>query len=264
MRIVVDIGNSRFKSAIDDGAGLHSLNAFAWKDIFLHEVLKEVWLEALDGRIPESVIVSNVAGERLLPNLSAWCLTHFHIEPVAVRSAARFQGLINGYADPYSFGVDRWAAMVGARSEHSGALCVIDSGTATTVDLVDARGQHLGGAILPGIYTMRRSLGKYTDALFAADGEMNPFSDNTASGIAGGTGFASVGAMDRMVAEAKKQAGPVTTIVTGGESEILESLMASPVIRDPLLVLKGVSLLGTQRLERRAVSASISQELPVN
>lgn len=264
MRIVVDIGNSRFKSAIDDGARLHSLKAFAWKDIFLHEVLKEVWLEALGGRRPDSVIVSNVAGERLLPNLSAWCRTHFYIEPISVKSSARFQELINGYADPDTFGVDRWAALVGARSAHSGALCVIDAGTATTVDLVDASGQHLGGAILPGIYTMRRSLGKYTDALFAADGEMNPFSDNTASGIAGGTGLASAGAVDRMVDEANKQVGPLTTIVTGGESGILESLMASPVIRDPLLVLRGVSLLGAQQLGRYAVRSSICQELPVN
>lgn len=264
MRVVVDIGNSRFKSAIDDETGLQPLRAFAWKDTFLHDALKEVWLEALDGRIPESVIVSNVAGERLLPNLSAWCLTHFHIAPISVKSSASFQGLINGYADPGAFGVDRWAAMVGARSEHSGSLCVIDSGTATTVDLINASGRHLGGAILPGIYTMRRSLGKYTDALFAADGEMNPFSDNTAGGIAGGTGFASVGAMDRMVDEANKQVGPVTTIITGGESGILESLMLSPVIRDPLLVLKGVSLLGRQWPESHAVSASISQELPVN
>lgn len=246
MRILVDIGNSRCKSAIEDEEGLHPLRTFAWKDVFLNEVLDGVWLSALGNKRPDSVHVSNVAGDRLLPNMSAWCCKNFGVKPVAVRSSAEFNGLRNAYPEPETFGVDRWAAMIGARSIYRGGLCVIDSGTATTVDLVDADGQHLGGAILPGIYTMRRSLGKYTSALFAADGDISPFSDNTASGIAGGTGFASVGAIERLVFEASQLVSPLTTVVTGGESSILESFMRSPVKRDPLLVLKGVSVMGGQ------------------
>lgn len=244
MRILVDIGNSRCKSAIEDEDGLHPLATFAWKDVFLHEVLDKVWLQVLGNRLPNSVHVSNVAGERLLPNMSAWCCDKFGMKPVAIQSSAEFEGLKNAYKEPETFGVDRWAAMIGARSQYSGGLCVIDSGTATTVDLIDADGQHLGGAILPGIYTMRRSLGKYTSALFAADGYISPFSDNTASGIAGGTGFASIGAMERLVYEASRRVSPLTTVVTGGEAKILESFMRIPVKRDPLLVLKGVSALG--------------------
>lgn len=244
MRILVDIGNSRCKSAIEDEEGLHPLETFAWKDIFLHEVLDKVWLKALGDRMPKSVHVSNVAGQRLLPNMSAWCCAKFGVQPIAIKSTEEFEGLRNAYQEPETFGVDRWAAMIGARSQYSGGLCVIDSGTATTVDLVDADGQHLGGAILPGIYTMRRSLGKYTSALFAADGDISPFSDNTASGIAGGTGFASIGAMERLVHEASKRVSPLTTVITGGESRILESFMRIPVKRDPMLVLKGVSVLG--------------------
>lgn len=244
MRILVDIGNSRCKTAIEDEDGLHPLETFAWKDEFLHEVLDELWLKPLGNRRPTSVNVSNVAGDRLLPNMSAWCCTRLDLKPVAITSTAEFQGLKSGYKEPETFGVDRWAAMIGARSEHTGALCVIDSGTATTVDLVDATGQHLGGAILPGIYTMRRSLGKYTSALFAADGDISPFSDNTAAGIAGGTGYASVGAIDRLVHEASHRVSSLTAIVTGGESAILESLMVAKVVRDPLLVLKGVSVIG--------------------
>lgn len=256
MRILVDIGNSRCKSAIEDENGLHPLETFAWKDVFVHEVLDELWLKPLGNRRPSSVNVSNVAGERLLPNMSAWCCKRLDIKPVAITSRAEFRGLRNGYREPETFGVDRWAAIIGARSEHRGALCVVDSGTATTVDLVDANGRHWGGAILPGIYTMRRSLGKYTSALFAADGEMSPFSDNTAGGIAGGTGYASVGAIDRLVYEASKRVSNLTTIVTGGESAILESLMRAPVIRDPLLVLKGVSVIGGDMSKEALARAS--------
>jgi len=260
MRILVDIGNSRCKSAIEDDDGVHPLETFAWRDVFLHEVLDEHWLKPLAGRTPDGIYVSNVAGEGLLPNMNAWCCAQFGFQAVAVKSEAEFDGLKNGYEKPATFGVDRWAALIGARTEHTGGLCVIDSGTATTVDLIDASGQHLGGAILPGIYTMRRSLGKYTSALFAADGVISPFSDNTAGGIAGGTGFASVGAMDRLVHEAQQLVSPLTTIVTGGESEILKNMMHSSVVRDPVLVLKGVSAIARQLTHEEISQASCCKE----
>ncbi|MFK7997310.1 MAG: type III pantothenate kinase [Granulosicoccus sp.] len=264
MRILVDIGNSRCKAAIEDQAGLHPLETFAWKDVFLDEVLDELWRKPLGNRLPSSVLVSNVAGERLLPSLSAWCFAQLGVRPIEIVSTAEFNGLKNGYQEPSTLGVDRWAAMIGARAEYSGALCVIDSGTAATVDVIDADGQHLGGAILPGIYTMRRALGKYTSALFAAGGEIAPFSDNTAGGIAGGTGFSSVGAMDRFVVEAGKLADSVTTIVTGGESAILESMMVSEVVRDPALVLKGISVIAGNLSHQQCGRASGFEGLPVN
>jgi len=216
------------------------LETFAWHDVFLNEVLATVWLEPLNGQVPESIHVSNVAGDRMLPNLDAWCCATWGQKPIAMASTAEFQGLKNGYTAPTTLGVDRWAAMIGARVQFSGALCVVDSGTATTVDVIDEGGQFIGGAILPGIYTMRRSLGKYTAALFAADGEISPFSDNTASGIAGGTGYASVGAIERLIEEAEKAVGPLTTVITGGEAGVLESLLTKPAIIDSLLVLHGV------------------------
>ncbi len=260
MRILVDIGNSRCKSAIEDENGIQPLETFAWRDVFLHEMLENIWLKPLAGRTPTSVHVSNVAGSGLLPNLNAFCCANFGFQPVAIASQAEFNGLKNGYPDPSSFGVDRWAAMIGARAQFEGALCVIDSGTATTVDLVNAEGQHLGGAILPGIYTMRRSLGKYTSALFAADGVISAFSNNTAGGIAGGTGFAAVGAMDRLVFEAEQLVSPLTTVVTGGDSETLETMMHSKVIRDPLLVLRGVSAVAVELSSEEISRASCCKE----
>lgn len=249
MRVLVDIGNSRVKSAFDDGGELVPLATFAWRDAALADQLDEHWrrpLERLDAAGPHSIHVSNVAGDALLPALSDWCEASWDVRPVAMRSTAGFDGLVNGYREPGTLGVDRWAAMIGARQHARGALCVVDSGTATTVDVVDAHGHHLGGAILPGIYTMRRSLGKYTAALFAADGDVRPFSDHTAGGIAGGTGYAAAGAIDRLVDEASAVAGEVTTFVTGGDAELLETLMRRPVRRDPLLVLRGVRAVAAQ------------------
>ncbi len=243
MRILVDIGNSRCKSCIEENGQFIALDTFAWHDVFIHDALKKAWLEPLAGRVPESIHVSNVAGDRLLPNLSAWCCSQWSLTPLTVASQPEFAGLRNAYLEPTTLGVDRWAAMVGARSRYQGPLCVVDSGTATTVDVIDKDGMHIGGAILPGIYTMRRSLGKYTAALFAADGEISPFSNNTAAGIAGGTGYASVGAIERLILEANKAVGDATTVITGGEAGVLEELLTLDAVIDPMLVLHGVAVL---------------------
>ena len=193
MKLLVDIGNSRLKSAIAYEGELQALPSVGWREFPVEHWMETVWLDALCGITPDSVLVSNVAGEDLLPTLDDWCCHQWHYKPVVISSSHSCAGLTNGYAEPHRLGVDRWAAMLGAREIQSGALCVIDCGTATTVDVIRADGLHLGGAILPGMYTMRRALGKFTAALFPADGDILPFSNNTAGAIAGGTGFGNRG-----------------------------------------------------------------------
>ena len=67
-------------------------------------------------------------------------------------------GVRNGYSNPAQLGVDRWLAVIGAFHRHRDACCVVDAGTALTIDGVDATGQHLGGFIVPGPRLMVESL----------------------------------------------------------------------------------------------------------
>ncbi len=68
-------------------------------------------------------------------------------------SVAKALGVTNGYRQPERLGVDRWMALLAAREMLSGDCVVIDAGSAITLDLLRADGQHLGGAILPGFNT---------------------------------------------------------------------------------------------------------------
>ncbi len=68
-------------------------------------------------------------------------------------SEARSAGVTNGYEQPERLGVDRWLALIGAAEWSEGDCIVIDAGSAITLDLLRGDGQHLGGAILPGINT---------------------------------------------------------------------------------------------------------------
>jgi len=246
VNLYIDIGNSRLKSAFDSEAGLQPFSPVAWRDVSLHDCLDEQWA----GHKPSMVFVCNVAEQSVLSQLESWCRVNWQIEPQVLASTNEFNGLRNGYEKPETLGTDRWAAMVGARLQYSGALCVIDSGTATTVDLIDASGLHLGGAIMPGVYTMRRALGKYTASLFTTTGDIEPFCKDTATGIAGGTGYASAGAIDRLIDEGIAQLGELTVVFTGGEAALVAPLLRHQVMVDELLVLSGVAALASDSWPR--------------
>ena len=81
-------------------------------------------------------------------------------------STARARGVTNGYRQPKRLGVDRWMTLLAARELAPGDCVVIDAGSAITLDLLRADGQHLGGAILPGFNTSIdhfRRIFKYID-----------------------------------------------------------------------------------------------------
>jgi len=243
VNIYIDIGNSRFKSAAVTADIIHPFDPVVWHDCDLEAEFDRLWGE----RAPERIVVCNVAGDKVLPRLQQWCQLKFGYSAEVIRTTDEFDGLLNGYAEPKQLGADRWVAMIGARAHYPGAVCVIDSGTATTVDVVTEEGQHLGGAILPGVNTMRRALGKYAAALFTASGEIRPFSSDTAGGIAGGTGYASAGAIDRLIDEASQRVTTPTAIFTGGEAVLVAPYLRNDVVVDELLVLKGIAALAAGR-----------------
>jgi type III pantothenate kinase len=64
-------------------------------------------------------------------------------------------GVINGYDDPEQLGADRWAALIAARSMAIQGACIMDVGTAISIDGLDGQGVHLGGVIFPGTELLR-------------------------------------------------------------------------------------------------------------
>lgn len=74
------------------------------------------------------------------------------------------------YPQPQRLGVDRWLAMLGARTHGSGNVLVVDAGTALTIDLMNAANQHEGGFIVPGLELAQQ-------ALFNNTARVRPFVD---------------------------------------------------------------------------------------
>ncbi len=110
----------------------------------------------------EAVGVSNVRGENFAKSLSLFCKNQFSVNVDFAIVSPELAGLKNAYQNSEALGVDRWLSMLAAYRSAQSAVCIVDCGSAITVDLINAEGQHKGGFIVPGLQLMRRSLGEHT------------------------------------------------------------------------------------------------------
>jgi len=187
---------------------------------------------------PARIVACNVAGGRGLAAIEAlrdrW---RCPLEWFVTREAAC--GVINGYEQPGQLGADRWAALIGARDLHAGAALVVNCGTATTIDVLQADGRFAGGLILPGLELMREALYAAAAELPAARGTVVALPRNTFDGMASGALFATVGAIERMF-DALAGEPDALCLLSGGAAPALLPWLSLPHRSVDGLVLEGL------------------------
>ncbi len=199
----------------------------------------------LPAAVPQQVRVSSVAGTNYEDSLSALMIKRWGVQPWFARTPAQALGLRNSYSQPELLGVDRWLAMLAAWRQHGGPLCVVDAGSALTIDVVDAEGNHLGGYIIPGREAMKKALLGGTDRV-RFDAEMSAQLQpgvNTAEAVGNGALLTAVAAVERVVQSTEKSAGiRPTVVVCGGDGERLFDVLSLQSLYQPDLVFDGLAL----------------------
>jgi len=164
--IAVDIGNSRVKWALFNAGEIVEHGVFAYtKDA----VKKDFELKLCEANLPKfasSIVVSCVAGADIKQRFIDWLKENNFTEWRFAETRSKQCAIVNAYKDPAKMGVDRWLAMIAAfdlcDAKNNELICVIDCGTAITLDILNAQGVHIGGLIMPGYQTMVQSLIKQT------------------------------------------------------------------------------------------------------
>jgi type III pantothenate kinase len=154
-----------------------------------------------------------------------------------VKSVPAAGGVVNLYEDAARLGVDRWCALLGARSLTSAPCVVVMAGTATTIDSLDGDGCFRGGFILPGFDLMRRSLAQDTAALPLADGTYSAWPRCTDDAITSGCIEAQAGAIERAVARLGNGAA---CLLSGGAAGVIGEHLGITHRRVDNLVLEGL------------------------
>lgn len=243
--LLVDIGNSRVKWAILERGRLGEQRAAAhagWTS--------DDWRRSLfQAPAIDRVVAASVAGGAGVEGFRAAALQETGREATFVATARQAAGVRNAYSDPGLLGIDRWLAVIAAHREGQGACCVVDVGTAATIDAVTADGQHLGGFIVPGPQLMMRSLWRGTGELAAKTASSGPaaaslFADNTRDAIERGCCLAVAALIDRCVADVSVALGTTPALLmTGGAAGQVAPHVRTPGRVVPDLVLRGLTVL---------------------
>ena len=235
MILCIDAGNSLVKWGSAENGRWLAHGRVAHADI---PRLAERWQ---GFGIPEKVMISNVAGEKVRSALNVLFM-RWRLTPVWLTSSAAQCGIRNGYAQPSQLGSDRWAAMIAAWQRVHGACVVVGAGTALTADALSLDGECVGGAIAPGYRLMLEALTRKIPHVGAAgQGQLRVFPANTADAVETGIHLALAGMVDRVRESLEiKSGGSVACIVSGGAAEPLRGLLPPDTQFVDNLVLEGL------------------------
>ncbi len=246
--LLLDMGNTRLRSAQLKGGTLvvgEDLVHLGQLDI---EKLAQLALDIP----PDHIVAACVAGNDSELLLREWAEKYLNSDIEFVAAAQEQHGIINAYTNPVQLGSDRWSAMIAAHQQWQGNLCVIDAGTALTLDLIQKNGRHLGGYILPGLNMMQHCLLDGTEIPVTASSVMladnTRLGDGTVNCIANGALQAACGLIERTIRQYQKQnQDSVQCIITGGDSQTLADNLTVPCIVESNLVLKGLAYIASNR-----------------
>lgn len=236
MTLLIDMGNSRLKWAWLEAGQLSPGIALFNQDLD-REALLTSWQNL---PTPKRLLIACVSQTALLALVESLALELWHeLEIVRIGSKAYAHGVQNAYLQPEKLGVDRWLAVVAAYHRYQTAVCVIDCGTAITVDVVDAQGKHQGGWICPGLVLMKKSLALGTHALELYEGDTAlGLANHTQAAIYNGTLAAAVGLVEQVI----RQYDSLQLILTGGDAQLVASQLRVKCVVEPDLVLQGLAV----------------------
>lgn len=169
MLLCFDIGNSNIHGGVYEGTTLRcqfrrTTNPVGTSDelgVFFTAVLRENGVSPSEVR--RTAICSVVPAA--LYSMRSACLKYFKSDPFVLQAGVK-TGLRIKYRNPHEVGADRIANAIAATHLHPGKdLIVVDLGTATTIEVITAAGDYLGGAIMPGVGVSADALASHTAKL---------------------------------------------------------------------------------------------------
>ena len=249
MLLAIDIGNTNITLGLYQGSNLGA----HWRLATDHERMPDEYGLQLLGLLqnancsPTSLkgiclaSVVPVVGSRIRQA----CRDYLGLDPFPVDQTTK-TGLKILYDDPSSVGADRIVDAVATRALYGCPACIVDFGTATTFDALNANGEYLGGAITPGIGIAADALVQRTAKLPRVDLERPPsvIGRNTVHAMQSGLLFGYIALVEGMVSRFRQELGSQMIVVgTGGLVDIIAAETTVIDHNAPWLTLDGLRMI---------------------
>jgi len=245
MLLTTDIGNTSITLGLFEGEALvETFRLTSDKDLPQEEY--EILLKTLckpykiDGCIIASVV------EELNKKFKSSIDNVFKLDSVMVSNELN-TGVKIGLQNPKEAGADRIANACGAFMLYNRPCIVIDFGTATSFDIVNKKGEFIGGVITPGLNLQMKVLNKFTSKLPKIDVAISnkAIGNNTSEAILSGVIRGTACMIDGLVEQCESELGEKATLIaTGGYSGLISNYLKHPFdFINPTLTLEGLRFL---------------------
>ncbi|MBT5048355.1 MAG: type III pantothenate kinase [Rhodospirillaceae bacterium] len=248
MLLAIDSGNTNIVFAVYDGEERRgewraSSDAKRTADEY------GVWLNqlmAIDGLARKDItdaIIATVVPETLF-SLKSLCRKYFSSDPMIIGDPEIDIGVGVLVSAPDEVGADRLINAAAAHWRYGGPLIVIDFGTATTFDIVDADGNYFGGVIAPGINLSLDALHMAAAKLprVAVQKPESVIGKRTVPAMMSGVYWGYVGLIEGLLSRIKDEFGaPMAVVATGGLAPLFAEATDTIQHLDPDLTLRGLA-----------------------
>jgi type III pantothenate kinase len=248
MLLAIEQGNTNTMFAIHDGASWvaqwrSATESTRTADEYVVWLSQLLSMQGLGFRAIDAVIISSVVPQSIF-NLRNLSRRYFNVEPLVIGENAKL-GIDVRIEKPSEAGADRLVNAIGAAMVYSGPLVVIDSGTATTFDIVAADGAFEGGIIAPGINLSMQALheaaAKLPRIAIQRPAGNKIVGTDTVSAMQSGVFWGYISLIEGLVSRIKAERGePMTVIATGGVASLFEGATDSIDHFDSDLTIRGL------------------------
>ncbi len=250
--VLVDVGNTNtvfgmFRGDEMIGSFRLSTDAERTADEYGAQIVPLFARAGVDPADAEAVVVSSVVPP-LRPTLERLAQNFFHREPLFIEPGVR-TGLPIRYDNPAEVGADRIVNSLAARELYGAPVIVVDFGTATTFDVVNAAGEYAGGIIAPGILVSAEALFARASRLRRVDVKKPAqlIGRDTSSAMQSGFYYGYIGLVDGILERLLAEIPDATNVVaTGGQAQLIAT--GSRYIRE---VHDGITLIGLKLIHER-------------
>ena len=187
-------------------------------------------------------VISTVVPQSLF-NIRNLARRHLEVEPLIIGDGDIAVGIKINTDNPKEVGADRLVTALGATRKYPGDLIIIDSGTATTFDIISSDGVFEGGIISPGINLSVKALHEAAAQLprIAIKRPAKVVGKNTVEAMQSGIFWGYIGLIDGLVKRVKSDhPGNFTVIGTGGVASLFDGASETIDVFDSKLTINGL------------------------
>jgi type III pantothenate kinase len=250
MLLAIDVGNTNIVLGCFDEKNQIlfrerlSTNQSATALEYVSGIKMALEMHDIDKNLIDDAIISSVVPS-VTATLKEAVIKYTGKKPMVVGAGIK-TGLNIVIDNPEQLGSDLVVDAVAGLDEYPVPQIIIDMGTATTLSVINAKKQYIGGVIMTGMAVSMNALADKTSQLpkISFEAPKKVIGSNTVDCMKSGIMYATASSLDGMISRIEEELGETCTVIaTGGLSGLVIPLCKKNIILDDDLLLKGLSLI---------------------